>query len=149
MKKLIIIITIAASIILPSCGGNSKSDKKVRNEVVELSYSSFISNVWDFTQSPNKIELKGSEPCVIDFYATWCGPCRKVAPIMDTLATSYNGKVRFYKVDVDKEKDLGMLFKVQSIPTIVLIATDGTSVRKVGCMTEDDYRALISKHLNR
>lgn len=149
MRKLFIIITLAVSVVSTSCGNSSRNESKVKNEVVELSYDSFVKEVWDFTQSPDKIELKGSEPCVIDFYASWCGPCRKVAPIMDTLAMSYNGKIRFYKINVDKEKDLGMLFKVQSIPTIVLIAEDGSAAREVGCRSESDYRSLISRYLNR
>ena len=71
-------------------------------------------------------------PVVIDFWATWCGPCRMVSPIIDELAAEFEGKVDIYKVDVDAEEELARLFKVRSIPTLVYIPTEGLPIVEMG-----------------
>lgn len=153
MRKHILLAVIALALTLAACSGKSaqkgqSGKEKSISMVKELDYNIFLKDVWDLRESPNSIVLKSDKPCVIDFYTTWCGPCKKIAPIMDTLSNEYEGKVLFYKVDVDKERELGMAFKIEQIPTIIMIATDGTAVRKVGALNKENYISLISKHLN-
>jgi thioredoxin len=64
--------------------------------------------------------LKSDKPVLIDFWATWCGPCRTIAPIVEELATEYNGKVKFGKLDVDNNQDTAIKYGVRSIPTLLV-----------------------------
>lgn len=74
----------------------------------------------------------GERPALIDFYASWCGPCQRLSPIIDELAAEFEGKVDIYKVDVDAEEELARLFKVRSIPTLVYIPTEGLPIVEMG-----------------
>ena len=84
-----------------------------------MTKAEFLSKVANYEKTPDKWEYLGSKPCIIDFYATWCGPCRKLAPILEEIAGEYAGKIDVYKIDVDKEPELAAAFGVQSIPTLV------------------------------
>jgi len=84
---------------------------------------------------------------VVDFWATWCGPCHAVAPIMDQLAGKYNGKVKIVKVDVDANQATAMRFNVRSIPSI-LFFKDGRHVDTlVGAYPAQAFEQKIDQHL--
>lgn len=89
-------------------------------EVRYLTTAQFKELVFDYT-TDSVWHYKGDVPCVIDFYATWCGPCKRLAPIMEELAEDYCEKVIFYKVDTDKERELAYFFGITSIPTILFV----------------------------
>ena len=80
------------------------------SKVQHLDYDGFIKKVWDFEKNPSSFVFKGKTPAIVDFYADWCGPCRKVAPIMEKLAKEYDGQLTIYKVNVDQSKDLASVF---------------------------------------
>ena len=164
MKKLFLVL-IVASALLTSCKcshkddnpdnkqveksevTNSESTTNEKSYVKVMSYKDFVKNVWDFEANANEFTFKGNKPCVIDFYATWCGPCKMVAPILEKLAKEYDGKVDFYKVDTDKEQKLAMILKIEYLPT-VFFAKDGAQPEKsVGAKDEEYFRAQINKML--
>ena len=91
---------------------------------VEMNTQMFIDRVVDF-KNAKEWDYKGDKPAVIDFYATWCGPCKKLSPILDELSSEYAGNVLFYKVDVDREQELAGAFGIQSIPMVLLIPKEG------------------------
>ena len=109
MKKLLLTLALAATTLLGYA-----------QEVVVMDKAMFIDKVFDY-QNEKEWKYKGDKPAIIDLYADWCGPCRKVAPIMKELAKEYAGKITIYKVNVDKEKELAALFNATSIPLFVLI----------------------------
>jgi len=81
--------------------------------------------------------------CLVDFWATWCGPCRMLAPVIENLAASYDGSVKVCKVDIDQEMDLASRFGVMSIPTVILFK-DGVKVaQSVGVQPEDAFVRMI------
>ncbi|MDD4645843.1 MAG: thioredoxin domain-containing protein, partial [Bacteroidales bacterium] len=85
-----------------------------------LTLQSFKQKVFDFEKNQDW-KFNGTLPAVIDFYADWCGPCKMVAPVLENLATEYEGKVDIYKVDTEAERELAGLCGIQSIPAILLI----------------------------
>lgn len=83
-------------------------------------------------------------PMVIDFNATWCGPCRKFAPVFDAAAEAYSGRAQFYSVDVDKHPRLAAQFGVQSIPTVAFLQPDGTVKVSVGYLSAEQLEAALA-----
>lgn len=91
--------------------------------------------------------LKSDKPVVVDFWASWCGPCRMVAPIMEELADEFDGKVQIAKVNVDDQGELSAQFRIMSIPT-VLIFKDGQVAEKiVGARAKEEFIDFIQKQL--
>jgi thioredoxin len=78
----------------------------------------------------------GSRPAVIDFYASWCGPCKALSPIIDEVAKQYEGRVDIYKVNVDEEPELADAFNIRSIPTLYFIPMSGKPRMTIGGMTK-------------
>jgi thioredoxin len=126
---------------------NSESTNNEKSYVKTLTYSEFVKKIWDFELDPKTFTFKGGKPCVIDFYATWCGPCKKVAPIMEKLAKEYDGKVDFYKVDTDQEPKLAMVLQIKNIPTVFFMKAGMQPEKSVGAKDEDYFRSHIEKML--
>ena len=84
---------------------------------------------------------------LLDFYATWCGPCRSIAPILEELAKEYEGQIVIYKVDVDKEKGLAQAFNVSSIPAVLYIPLEGEPVMTVGARGKERFKEEIGRLL--
>ena len=157
MKK--ILVAILSVFMLTTCGSSDKKDKKTKsiqeeNIVVEeatyvktLDYKKFIKNVWDIESYPDSVAYKGKLPCVIDFYADWCGPCKKIAPIMEDIAREYDGKIIVYKVNVDKELKLSTVFKIKNIPTVFFFPLEGQPLSQVGGLSKEEYISIINKYL--
>ncbi len=87
-------------------------------------------------------------PIVIDFNATWCGPCRKLAPILEELATEYEGRVNFYSIDVDKNRELASMLQIQSIPYVLFFAPGAEEPEEmIGLVSKEEVRVYIEKIL--
>ncbi|MCD4730387.1 MAG: thiol reductase thioredoxin [Bacteroidales bacterium] len=114
---------------------------------IYLTTADFKEKIWDYEANPNEWKYKGELPCIIDFYADWCKPCKMVAPIMDDLADHYDGKVIIYKVDTDKEKELASVFQVRSIPSILFAPMEGKPAMQPGAMQKEDYMNIIEEYV--
>ncbi len=116
-------------------------------EVHQLTSAEFIANIFDY-KTNKEWTYKGSGACVIDFYADWCKPCKMVAPIMDELAKEYEGKITFYKVNVDNEGELASVFGIQSIPSVLFVPANGDQPQmSVGAMDKAGYQKSIEDTL--
>ena len=157
-------LAIISMMFLPACGNSGEDGGKGDGEagkteitnsestenksfVKELSYKKFVNEIWDFEKFTDSFAYEGKLPCVIDFYATWCGPCRKVAPIMEKLAEEYNGRVIVYKVDVDAEQKLATILNIKNIPTVFFLGKDKQPSYSVGAKDEIYFRAGFDKLL--
>lgn len=109
MKRILLTLALAAGCLLGYA-----------QEVVVMNKAMFIEKVFDYENS-KEWKYKGDKPAIIDLYADWCGPCRRMAPIMKELAKEYAGKIVIYKINVDEEPELAALFNATSIPLFVLI----------------------------
>jgi thioredoxin 1 len=89
--------------------------------------------------------LSSKLPVFVDFWAAWCGPCKMASPVLEELSEEYQGKVEFYKVDVDKNKDVPMKFGVRSIPTTILFKSGKEVERQVGFSGKKSFEDLVKK----
>ena len=144
MKKALFTLALC---ILFGAASFAQEETKVETKVKQLTYSEFIKTIWDFEKNNDTFIYKGELPAVIDFYADWCGPCRRVGPIMEKMAKEYDGKLLVYKVNVDNEKQLASVFGVRSIPMVLFIPVKGQPMAQTGAMTEQQYRQVIEKEL--
>lgn len=101
-----------------------------------LTKDSFKDKVCDLTTT-KEWNFKGTRPCIIDFYATWCGPCQMLSPVLEGLATEYAGKVDIYKIDTDKEPELAGLFGVTGVPSILFVPQTGKPQMAVGALPKE------------
>ncbi len=108
-----------------------------------LTKESFKSKVFDYENSKDW-KFEGSKPAVIDFYADWCGPCKMVAPILEELATEYDGKIDIYKVDTEAERELSTAFGIQSIPSILFVPMEGQPAMAKGALPKDTFKKAFS-----
>lgn len=129
----IITFVIAAVISIAACGNTDAQNNRRKSEskaVTELTSETFQTTICSITEVDAK--YLGDIPAIVDFTATWCGPCQKLAPILEELAKEYKGKVNIYKVDVDKCKDLAQAFRISSIPAMLFIPMEETPQMLVG-----------------
>ncbi|MBQ2978894.1 MAG: thiol reductase thioredoxin [Bacteroidaceae bacterium] len=115
--------------------------------VIELNRQQFLDKVWNYETSPEAWKYQGTLPCVIDFNAKWCGPCRKMEPILENLALKYRDRIIIYKVDVDKEKELAALFGVSSIPAFLFCPINGEPQGTMGAYPAEEFEKIIRQVL--
>lgn len=126
--------------LLPLLALLSFSGINAADNVTELTDATMLTKVYDYKNG----KTVSSRPAVIDLWAPWCGPCRRLAPVVDSLAVEYDGRVDFYKVNVDNNPDISRAFRVQSIPMLLLIPTDGGRPRYiVGLHPSETLRTAI------
>ena len=109
----------------------------------------FNENVYDLKKVDDNGELKflGKKPVLVDFYATWCGPCRVLEPMLDELYTEYDGEIDIYKVNTEDEMELAGAFGVMSLPTLLFIPTEGKPVMSPGAPPKQMLKDLIDEKL--
>lgn len=112
----------------------------------QLTKESFAQKVFDFEKNTDW-KYEGDRPCVVDFYADWCGPCKMVAPILDELSKEYAGKVSFYKVNTDEEQELAGMFGIQSIPSLLFVPLTGKPQMAMGALPKATLKQVIDKEL--
>lgn len=143
MKKTILIVIAILAVGITANAQTEQQESKVKH----LTYNQFIKEIWDFESNPNTFNYKGNLPAIIDFYADWCGPCRRVAPIMEKLAQEYDGRLLVYKVNTDQERGLASVFQVKSIPMVLFIPMEGQPMMQVGAMQEAEYKRIVEEQL--
>ena len=95
-------------------------------------------------QSFEEEVLQSNVPVLVDFFATWCGPCKMLAPVIAELAEKYKGKVKVGKVNVDDENELAMKYQIASIPTLVLFKEGKVASIKVGLCSKSEIESMIN-----
>lgn len=110
---------------------------------IHLTTSEFKQQIADFENNPNEWKYLGDKPAIVDFYATWCGPCKSLAPILEELSNEYEGKVNIYKIDVDKEELLAAAFGINTIPTLLFVPMDGNPQMTQGAQPKQILKQTI------
>jgi thioredoxin 1 len=112
----------------------------------QLTKSTFLEKVFNY-EANKEWKYEGELPAVIDFWATWCGPCRMVGPVIEELSEEYKGKVNFYKVNTDEEQELAGAFGIRSIPSLLFIPKDGKPKMAVGALPKEALKDAIKEEL--
>ena len=116
----------------------SKLFNKEKNMTEHLTKETFIEKVFNY-ENNKEWKFEGDLPCIIDFYADWCNPCKMVAPILEELAKEYEGKLDIYKVDTEKEMELASVFGIRSIPSLLFVPKEGQPQMAMGALPKDTF----------
>ena len=135
---------MAAVLLFAACGnaGAKTAENKTDKNVVELNSETFNKKVYDLKEE--YLKYLGNKPAIVDFTASWCGPCQRIAPILEELAKEYKGDIVIYKVDIDKERALAQAFNVSSVPAVLYIPMgDADPVMTIGARNKEKFTEEI------
>lgn len=109
----------------------------------KLTKETFLQKVFNY-ETNKEWKYEGELPAIIDFYADWCGPCKAVAPVLESLSKEYEGKIQIYKVDTDAEQELASVFGIRSIPSLLFIPKEGKPQMAMGAMPKEAFVEAIN-----
>lgn len=146
MKRLFLLMTALVSLNI-ACTSYAQQNKGTGgSHVKSLTKEAFIKEVFDFENNTDW-KFIGEKPAIIDFYATWCGPCKQIAPRLETIAQEYEGKINVYKIDVDKEPALAKAFGIRSIPTLLFIPMKEIPQIAQGALSMEDLKNAVDNFM--
>ena len=111
-----------------------------------LTKETFKEKVFNFEQNKDW-KYEGDAPCLIDFYADWCGPCKMVAPVLEELQSEYGNSITIYKVDTEDQRELSAMFGIQSIPSLLFVPKDSQPQMAQGALPKATLEQAISEVL--
>jgi len=111
-----------------------------------LTIDTFKTKVFNF-EANKEWKFEGEAPCVIDFYADWCGPCKMVAPILEKLQDEYGNKLNIYKVNTEEERELASMFGIQSIPSLLFVPKEGKPQMAMGALPKETFEQAFKEVL--
>lgn len=111
-----------------------------------LTKETFKEKVFNFEVN-KEWKFEGTTPCLIDFYADWCGPCKMVAPVLEELQKEYGQNLVIYKVNTEDERELSAIFGIQSIPSMLFVPVDGQPQMAMGALPKSTFEQAISEVL--
>ncbi len=124
-----------------------QGEKVEKGKTIHITKADFLQKIANFETNPTEWKYLGDKPCIVDFYANWCGPCRMIAPILDNLAKEYQNDIYIYKVNVDKEKELAGVLGIQSLPSLLFIPKTGKPMLMVGGLPKKVFKDKIDNFL--
>jgi thioredoxin len=107
-----------------------------------LTKETFLDKVFNYEKN-KEWKFEGDLPCMIDFYADWCQPCKMVAPILEELSEEYKGKINIYKIDTEAERELAGAFGIRSIPSLLFCPKDGQPQMAQGALPKETFKQVI------
>jgi thioredoxin len=144
MKKITTFLA-ALLMVLSVVATEPQHNKNVKP--IELTKATFLEMVFNYENNPEEWKYLGDKPAIVDFYATWCGPCRVTSPILKDLAAEYGEEIYVYKIDVDKEPELARMFGVQSIPMFLFIPMNEQPQIAMGALPRKSFKEAIDTFL--
>ena len=111
-------------------------------KVKSITTKEFKELIWDYTKD-KEWHYKGNKPVIVDFYADWCPPCRRLSPILTRIQKEYGDLLQIYKVNIEKEKELAKLLEVKNIPLMLFIPKKENPVKVLGLHSKKDLEKII------
>jgi thioredoxin 1 len=124
-------------VYLNNDNNNLLNNKKI-DMAEHLTKETFLEKVFNYEQN-KEWKYAGDKPCIIDFYADWCGPCKMVAPVLEELSKEYDGKLYVYKIDTEAEQELASVFGIRSIPSLLFVPLEGQPQMAMGALPKDTF----------
>jgi thioredoxin len=112
-----------------------------------LNKNGFLTKVFNFEKNKDW-KFEGDKPCIIDFWADWCNPCKMIAPVLEELSKEYDGQINIYKVNTEEERDLAAAFGIRSIPSLLFVPQEGQPQMAAGALPKDALIKAIEDVLN-
>ena len=106
--------------------------------IEHLTKETFLNKIFNYEKN-KEWKFEGEKPCIIDFYADWCGPCKVVAPVLEELSKDYDGKINVFKVDTEAEQELASVFGIRSIPSFLFVPAKGQPQMAMGALPKDTF----------
>ncbi|MDD2539351.1 MAG: thioredoxin [Bacteroidales bacterium] len=148
MKTIVTLLALLPAVILFAGDKDaSEKTKESKIKIMELTKEEFINRVYNYEANPNEWKYEGDKPCIVDFHATWCAPCKMLAPSLEEINQEYNGQIYIYKVDVDKSPELAAIFGVRSVPTLLWIPLEGKPSISQGALPKSQLESIVNKTL--
>lgn len=145
MKHLLLLFTTIA-LFGSLTAQNLPVEERSAHLVQFLTKADFLKKIVNYEKNPTQWIFLGDKPCIVDFYADWCHPCRIASPILEDLAEEYRGKIDVYKINTDQEQELSAAFGIRSIPAFLFCPKNGNPQMSAGiAQTPEDTRALFKK----
>ncbi len=107
-----------------------------------LTKETFKQKIFDYEKG-NEWKLENGLPCIIDFFADWCGPCKMVTPVLEELSKEYDGKIDIFSVDTEQEQELAMAFGIKSIPSLLFCPKEGKPQMAQGALPKQAFVEII------
>lgn len=114
--------------------------------IEHLTKEKFLDRIFNYEKN-NEWKFEGDKPCIIDFYADWCGPCKMVAPVLDELAKDYDGKLNVYKIDTEEELELASAFGIRNIPSFLFVPVNGQPQMAMGALPKEVFEKAFKEVL--
>jgi len=162
MKQIGLTVLLIASLNLFGCT-TDKSEKKATEKStttitttteekssegpIHLTKEMFLEKVMNYEKNQKEWIFEGDKPCIIDFYADWCQPCKRVAPIMEELSKEYEGKVDIYKINTEEQRELASIFGIRSIPSVLFVPMKGKPQMTQGALPKEQFVKIINEFL--
>ncbi len=146
MKQRLLILLIAVVVAFAVSAQTSVAEKPAV-KVTHLTKADFLAKVMNYEKNPQEWIYLGDKPCLIDFYASWCGPCKRLAPVLDELAQEYAGEIYIYKVNTEQEQELAAVFGIRSIPTLLFCPMGENPQIAQGALPKEQLKEAIDKVL--
>ena len=151
MKKLLV---TAACILTFAAGADGQTDNKNDNtkqtntmKTIALTKADFLTKVANYETNPTEWKYLGDKPALVDFNASWCGPCKALAPVLEELAAEYGESIYIYKINTEEEQELAAAFGIRSIPTLLLIPMKEEPRITQGALPKDQLKKAIDEFL--
>lgn len=144
MKKAIVAVLIL--LIFVGCNTQTTKTEQKQEEnmkTINLTKVEFLNKIANYETSPTEWKYLGDKPAIIDFYASWCGPCKAIAPVLDELAAEYADSIYIYKIDTEKEQELAAAFGIRSIPTLLFVPMEGNPQVVQGALPKASLKEAI------